>query len=377
MGIVMRKGSGIPPWAKAQGLPAAISVTNSVTVKDVALHAGVSLGTVSRVLNNHKNVNEDLRQRVLRSVAELGYFRSVTQTQARPEALTLREIGFLHVSLKNEASLNSFWANILHGAEMQASVENARVTYRNLQSRSDTSYRLLRELHTLRLDGILLVGPAEVDMISAIHNMGIPLVLVDNYSSEHSLDAVLSDNFEGSIQAVSYLINAGHRRIAFIDGPTLAGARMPNKVYTIERRATGYRAALYQAGYPLDDALVEESDLTSEGGYQACKRLLARNIPFSAIFCANDPAAIGVMKALHESGRRIPGDVSVIGFDDFMAEHLTPALTTVRVNKKAMGVAAVKALQARMADPQAANITITVRVELVKRDSVSPHKESD
>jgi LacI family transcriptional regulator len=186
---------------------------------------------------------------------------------------------------------------------------------------------------------------------------------------------VLSDNFEGARQAVEYLIEQGHTSIAFIGGPLAQNSRPINRIYTIERRASGYRTALLDAGLAVNYDLYESAGLTPDGGYEACKRLLAKKTKFSAIFCANDETAIGAMKAVREAGLSIPQDMSVVGFDDIdMAAHYNPALTTVRINKEAMGAMAVKTLIARAADPEAIGATIMLDVDLIKRESVGPSK---
>jgi DNA-binding LacI/PurR family transcriptional regulator len=136
----------------------------------------------------------------------------------------------------------------------------------------------------------------------------------------------------------------------------------------------GYRKALENAGIPLNYELIESGNLAADGGYEACKRLLARKQPLSAIFCANDPTAIGVLRALREEGLRVPEDISVLGFDDDLAEHF--GLTTMRVNKEEMGAVAVRTLIDRAADLQAPPRTIMLDVELVKRDSVRPYPSS-
>jgi len=356
--------------------------TGTITVKDVAREADVSVGTVSRVFNNHANVTEDVRQRVLEAASKVGYFGPRGQdTRSRENSRALREIGFLFSSNVDTAmtvTANPFWSHILYGVESEARKSNIKVTYRTLGELVQTPQLLLAALYEMKLGGILLVGPAEVETIQVIQNMKLPLVLVDNYVPGLSVDAVLGDNFEGARTAVDYLISAGHRRIAFIGGPTTVGGPRPiNKVYTIERRASGYRTALLDAGLPVNYDLYEATNLSTDEAYEACKRLLARNgvDGFSAIFCANDEIAIGAMKALREAGRRIPEDVSLVGFDDIaLVEHLTPALTTVRINKEALGSTAVKSLLTRAADFDAVNVTSMLEVELIKRDSVTAYK---
>jgi LacI family transcriptional regulator len=163
----------------------------------------------------------------------------------------------------------------------------------------------------------------------------------------------------------------GHRQIAFIGGPLLPGPRPVNQVYTIERRAEGYRLALVNAGLSVSYDLCESANLSTDQGYEACKRLLARGKPFTAIFCANDEMAIGAMKAIREAGLRVPDDISLVGFDDLEhVKHLDPALTTVQVNKEMLGAVALKRLLALMSSPDPVSVTSTLEVELVVRASV-------
>ncbi|GAC1469911.1 MAG: LacI family DNA-binding transcriptional regulator [Ktedonobacteraceae bacterium] len=355
-------------------------MAGSVTVKDVAREADVSVGTVSRVFNNHSNVTEEVRLRVLKAAAALGYFGPRSQElRANESSRALKEIGFLYYSNvdKTAATMNPFWSHILNGAESEARKSSVKVTYRAIGELTSTPDILLTTLYEMKLGGILLVGPAEPETIRLLQTMKLPLVLVDNYVPGLSIDAVLADNFEGARTAVDYLLSRGHRKIAFIGGPTLDSPRPSNKIYTLERRAAGYRTALLDAGLPVNYKLyVGSNDLSAEGGYEACKRLLMDNgdNAFSAIFCANDELAIGAMKAVREAGYRVPEDLSFVGFDDIaMVEHLTPALTTVRVNKEALGHVAVKSLLARFADFEAVSVTSILDVELVRRASVSTY----
>ncbi len=349
-------------------------MTTSITVKDIAREAEVSVGTVSRVFNNHKNVTEEVRLRVLKVAAELGYARSVSHDSPHSAYRAIKEIGFLYCSNVDEtaATSNPFWSHILHGAENEARKSNIKVTYRAIGELAQTPPRLIATIKEMNLDGILFVGPAELETIRLIKQLNTPMVLVDNYMPGIAADTVLCDNFEGARSAVEYLIEAGHSRIAFIGGPVVQGPRPVNKIYTLERRAAGYRTALRDAGLGVDYTLYEACTLSPESAYEACKRLLARNVVFTALFCANDSIAIGAMKALREAGRQVPEDISLIGFDDIdLVEHLTPALSTVRVNTEALGYVAVKSLLARVADPDMVAIASILAVELIKRDSVS------
>jgi DNA-binding LacI/PurR family transcriptional regulator len=356
-------------------------MAGTVTIKDIAEAASVSTVTVSRVFNNHPNVSSAVRERVFQAAADLGYSRrrrgdraEGKQTESLGNSRLLKEIGFLFApSLDSDTFDNPFWSRILAGVESEARRLVIKMTCRAIVGVDQTSQALLSTLYDLRLSGILLLGPAELELVRLLQSLKLPLVLIDNHIPGLAVDSVLSDNFEGAKEAVSYLIREGHTQIAFIAGPMRAGPGAINTIYTIEQRAAGYRAALYQAGLPLQPDVIESSNLTIAGGYEACQRLLARRATFSALFCANDLAAIGAIRALREAGRRVPDDTSIIGFDDVaFAEHLTPGLTTVWVHKRAMGTIAVRTLVARAANPEELAMTITLPVELIKRQSVAP-----
>jgi DNA-binding LacI/PurR family transcriptional regulator len=355
-----------------------------VTTQDVARAASVSRVTVSRVLNNHRNVTDRVRQRVLQVAADLGYLGqrprpSLISANGVPTARpVLRDIGFFFASLRGDepVSGNPFWSLVLHGAEQEATAAGMHVTYRSIRQGADQLRPLADSVRSARLDGMLLVGPASEATVAALRGVDLPLVLVDNAVPGAHVDAVLSDNFGGGRDAVAHLLELGHREIAFIGGPFRTSEpplRHPtNLVWSIEQRAQGFRAALGEAGVAPDHRLYAGADLTTAGGYEACRRLLAGGQRFTAVFCANDETAIGALRALHEAGLAVPGDVSVVGFDDIeIAQHLIPPLTTVRVDKEAIGSWAVQRLVARALDPHAISSTTALHVELVRRGTAA------
>lgn len=346
----------------------------NVTVKDIAQHAAVSIGTVSRVLNQREGVNGELRERVLRAAAELGYVGISGQNARLRAAPGVKEIGFLlaeHPAIAASDFIDPFWAQILHGVQTEARRHDIKVTYMGIGAMG-APQAVVDQLADSRLKTLLLVGPAEHDLVVALTDAGYLVVLVDNFTSSPATDAVLSDGYAGAYEAVSHLITHGHKDIACIGGPTIAGHSYSNAIYSIALRASGYRSALVDAGIPIRDELYASCDLTPAGAYTACCELLDRGASFTALFCANDKTAMGAMKALLERGRRIPQDCSVIGFDDIdFVQHLTPALTTVRVDREAMGTAAVRLLMARANDLGGIGTTQLIRVKLVARQSVA------
>ena len=348
-------------------------MADSATVKDVARQASVSVGTVSRVFNNHSNVSEEIRDRVLKAATEVGYTRSVAKDHPTTNPRSIKEIGFLFYSpLHNVTAMNNpFWPYILDGVEREARQSHTKVIYQDIGEARGTPQELFAEIQAMRLGGILLVGPADQDTVRLLKRLNIPIVLIANYVPGLSVDSVVCDELEGSLMAMNYLIKKGHRQIAFIDGSVLRGPDSISKFYAVERRRIGYRTALFDAGLPVEPELIEFGDLGATGGYQACQRLLERHVSFTALFCANDETAIGAIQALRGAGLRVPEDVSIIGFDDIaMAAHLTPALTTIRVNKEALGAIAVKQLLERLKEPEGISTSTVLEVELVERASV-------
>ncbi len=353
-----------------------------VTSNDVAKAAAVSRVTVSRVLNDHGNVTEEVRRRVLKAAAELGYHTARSRAQLRRRAAedtgALKDMGFFFHSLIKPESItsNPFWSTILHGAEQEAGKANITVIYRSISSLVSTPGMLLAAMKQMKLGGILLVGSAEAATARVIQQAGIPLILADIFFPDLDVDAVLIDDMEGIRLAMRHLFERGHHQIAYIGGPvTFTRTPIPRtagNIYSLERRLASYFTSLLEAEIPLNFDLVETGELGVDGGYVGARNLLERNAPFTAIVCANDQTAIGAMKAVREQGLRVPEDISIVGFDDIETAHLiTPALTTIQVNKEAMGAIAVRALIARVQDPASAVVTSMLRVKLIERNSVA------
>ncbi|GCE22956.1 LacI family DNA-binding transcriptional regulator [Dictyobacter kobayashii] len=341
----------------------------SITVKDIAQKAGVSIATVSRVLNNHANINDGIRQRVLKVAEELGYEKYEKPERARGK--NLKEIAFV-LTHGDVVTPDIFWMPILQGAETEANKARIRLTYQGVDANIKPAL-LISKIQELRTDGLLLVGPFTPETVRAAQEIGLPCVLIDNYirSRVKPIDAVLADNAGGVKDAMEYLISIGHRNIAFVGGHTTAS----KYIYTFRQRQAGYLQALQEANLPIIDELLLDIDVTSlEEIDEACQRLLDSHRPFSAMVCANDPTASYMMRALHKRNVRIPEDVSIIGFDDVaIARHLTPALTSVHVPTDAMGALAVKRLIERHSEPDGLAITHLVDVHLVHRNSVIAH----
>jgi len=334
------------------------------------------------VLNDHDNVTEEVRRRVLKAAAELGYHTARSRAQLRrkeaDESGALKDMGFFYHSLilPESVTSNPFWSTILHGAEQEAGKSNVTVIYRSISSLVSSPGALLASMKQMKLGGILLVGSAEAETVRVIQQAGIPLILVDIFFPTLDVDAVIIDNMEGIRLAMHHLFERGHRQIAYIGGPVIfTRAPFPqttSSIYSLERRLACYFTSLLEAEIPLNFDLVETGELGVDGGYIGARNLLQRDAPFTAIVCANDQTAVGAMKAVQEHGLRVPEDISIVGFDDIeTARLITPALTTVQVNKEAMGAVAVRALISRVQDPDSAIVTSMLKVKLIERGSVA------
>jgi LacI family transcriptional regulator len=289
----------------------------------------------------------------------------------------MSEVGFLFSPVNDgtDAASNPFWGRILAGVEAGALQSKIRLIYCSISSVRDTPATLVGMVQGMRLGGALVVGPAKQDALQALKALHLPIVQVGSYTRGAGLDGVVTEGFEGGRMATAYAIEQGHRRIAHITGPLVEGRLHPHCwSYDVDLRIQGYRAALFDAGLPVDDLLVEGSNLTPQGGYEACRNLLARRLDFTALFCANDSSALGAIRALREAGFDVPRDVSVIGFgdDSDIVEHISPALTTVRIDAEDLGAVGLKRLLARAADRTAPPTLTVLETELIKRESVQP-----
>ncbi|QJU59774.1 LacI family DNA-binding transcriptional regulator [Sphingomonas sp. AP4-R1] len=336
--------------------------TGQPTINDVARIAGVSKKTVSRVINNSPLLNGETRQRVEKVIAEIGY---IPNPQAR--ALALRRnylIGLVHDNPNAQTVMNVQRGMLegLQGTEFELVV---RPLNRGAQSMlSDLRHFLERQ----RLFGVLLMPPiSENDSIARLcDEIGCRYVRMGSVTLDVDSRMVASNDREGVRNAVSYLIEQGHRRIGLVAGPT--GFR------SAKERRTGFEDALREAGIPLQRSLIAEGDYTFESGLVAAERLLELTPRPTAIFSSSDTMAAGVMHAARRRGLEIPDDLSIIGFDDTpVAAHVWPPLTTVRWPIVSMGrSAALKLVAGLEDDPDAVEEPSLFLSTLVKRGSVAP-----
>ncbi|RFA16900.1 hypothetical protein B7R22_02160 [Subtercola boreus] len=343
----------------------------TVTIRDVAAHAGVSSGTVSRVLNQEPGVNERLRGSVFDAVRQLGY----VQRAAKPRLEPISEVGFFLVVLEGSEGrqgVAQFWADILFAVESHARKAGIRVVFRRLLDMEVDSASAADQISDLNLSSAFLVGPAPAEAALSLRRSGLRVILIDNAFPGWEGDAVLSDNFGGSYLVTQHLISLGHQNIAFIGGPRIDVIPGTNSVYSMAWRAMGYREALVANRLPLQPQLIENCNLTVKGASEAVRRLLDTKLPFTAIVASNDSTAVGAMQALEAAGVEVPASVSVVGFDDHPPATPHLPLTTLVVDTNAMGQVAVHVLKQILAEPSFPHQTATVPVKLRIRETTAP-----
>jgi len=325
----------------------------------VAQRAGVSIATVSHVINNTRHVSDDLRSRVLAAIEELNYQPSAVARSLRCKRT--RTIGMVIPD-----NCNPFFAEVARGIEDASFEQGYNVILCNSDGDVEKELDYLELLIGKRVDGIVLVSAgdsqATVDLLAG---QEAAVVIVDREISDLRADLVMTDNLQGGYQATSYLLGLGHRRIACIAGPS--------PLTPSAARVAGYRMALTKAGVRVDEQLILTGDFQSHNGYAAMRTLLALTEGPTAIFACNDMMAIGAICAIHQAGLSVPEDISVVGFDDIaLASFTCPPLTTVAQAKHAMGILAFEILRERMQDEGLPPRRELLETELVIRDSCRP-----
>ncbi len=294
----------------------------SPTIIDVAKKAGVSKSTVSRVTaDGGQGVSEEAKGRVLQAIDELGYVRNAVASSMRTDRTSLIMLAIPDIT-------NPYWPEVARGVQDVMDAEGYAVVFANSDWNSSREMEYLKMAQRNRLDGIL-INPVSVSN-EDLKSTNIPTVVMGTREEYSDFDRLGSDNYIGTKIAVRYLIELGHQRIGLILGQRQSTTNDPRK--------RGYASVLRNSNLPIDDDLVTVVPFTSAGGEQGFHRLFSHSSPPSAIFCANDTIAIGVLQAAHAAGLKVPHDISIIGMDDINAAAATnPALTTVAKPKYAIG----------------------------------------
>ena len=310
------------------------------TIVDVAERAGVSIKTVSRVINNERHVSAETRARVRKAVGELGFEANESARGMRSQT---QERSWVIGQLYGDPG-GVYTSDIQIGLSGRCRYFGYHLVIEELDYRSPDFERRMRTLvRRLRLDGAVLTAPlTDNDVLQAVlEEAGVPFVCVTPLVESRRIPSVRIDEQRAAYQLTQHLIALGHRRIGFLRG-------LPNHAGTHLRYA-GFEQALTEAGLTVDPGLVEDGEFRYFAAIHCANRLLSRADPPSAIFASNDEMAAAVIKVAHERDFKLPEDLSVVGFDDVpMAEMLWPALTSVRQPVMKMGAAAGDLLFTRL-----------------------------
>ncbi|MEU0877144.1 LacI family DNA-binding transcriptional regulator [Lentzea sp. NPDC005914] len=325
-----------------------------VTIRDVAAHAGVSVATVSKVLNQRYGVAAETLARVQQVIKELGYEASLVAQSLRNHRTNV--IGILVADIEPfSTELLKGAADALRGTGFELVVYSAGGRTGDPQG---WEHRYLTRLSGTLVDGAVLVTPA-VDLEGL---PGTPVVAVDPHTGRSPLPTVDSDNLHGGQLATEHLLELGHRRIALLTGR--------EDLKSAQQRETGYRRALAAAGVTVDESLIRRGDYDHDIAAESARELLSGPDRPTAVFAANDITAIATIETAGELGLRVPEDLSVVGFDNIPESALcTPPLTTVGQPIREMGRRAITLLVRLINGEQPDETHITLGTELIVRHS--------
>jgi DNA-binding LacI/PurR family transcriptional regulator len=335
----------------------------TISIKDIAKEMNISFSTVSRALNNSPRIKSETREQIQRKATEMGYLPS-----AVARSLVTRRTNTIGVVVTQITDL--FFAEVIQGIEETALNYGYNVILTNSDGIPEHELAAIQNLRERRVDGIILVAACaskeSKEQLFSSPGVATPIVIINNVHQEHVGYSVETDNAGGGQIATQHLLDLGHRRIAYIAGPD-------NEWDGVERQE-GYEQTLRAAGLSIDPALIVRGSNRPEGGMAAMQQLLALPSPPTAVFCYNDATALGAMRAAHTAGRRIPEDISVVGFDDIaLASFFEPPLTTIAQAKQEMGSKAMQLVLDLLAGERVTDNTV-LPSELIVRESTGAPK---
>lgn len=334
--------------------------TRKITREDVARRAGVSTATISYVINNGpRPVAADTRARVLRAIAETGYYPNEVARSLRIKQSST--IGLVIPDL-----MNLYFAGLARSLEEICFNRGYTLFVCSTNRETDKELRFAEMLRAKQVDGVVFIPDSEsMAAITTLRQAHVPVVVLEH--DLPGLPCLAVDDFRGGFLATDHLIGQGHRRIGFIE-------QRPGHTIS-QRRQEGYRAALDAAGLAIDPSLLVAAESTHASGAKAMETLLARRSGITAVFAHNDVIALGAMHAIHQAGLSIPGDISVVGYDDIAsAAFYCPPLTTISYAKESLALAAARKLFTMMDSDRDPVETTTelLPVSLIVRESTAP-----
>jgi len=334
------------------------NVYKNLTLKKVAEKAGVSIATVSRVLNKKSAVNPKTRVQVEKIIKELNYIPNRFAKRLRDKKTSSNLLGVLIPNIQNP-----FFVEVLRGIEDVAYENDYALIMCNF-AEDDTKQKLYLDiLNSQSIDGLLAAPTHEKDpKVIKLLNEGLPIVCVDRGLVDVDVDVVQVDNITGAYSAIDYLAKKGYKRIAYISG-------MPT-VPSSQQREKGYRAALKDNNLPYLSELVRHTVACHQGGLKMSEELLSLPNPPDALFTGNNVFTLGALETIHKMGLSIPEDIAIIGFDDmYWSISLNPPLSAVRQPAYEIGKLAAEQLISRIKNPERPTTKMILKTELMIRSS--------
>lgn len=304
----------------------------AITIKDIAERAGVSIATVSRVLNDSKPVSTELKKKILQIVEETEY-----KPNALARGLIKNQTGLIGIIIPDIS--NQTFASLITGIEGIADQNKFDIVVSNSHGKVEKELEIFDVFREKQLDGIIFSGVAlTTEHQRFFEKYKLPTVIVSQNFPQIELPSVLINNFQAAYDATNFLINLGHKKIAMITG-------LLEDISSGLDRYRGYSAALREAGLAEQEEYVKEGDFTMNSGYTLMAEILKCTTLPTAVFASSDKMAIGAMNCCYDSGYRVPADISIMGFDDLeIATAVRPALTTIHQDNKEIGAIAARLL---------------------------------
>lgn len=328
----------------------------AASIKDVAKEAGVSIATVSRVLNDVDVVNEETKKKVQDAIKKLGYRPNIVARSLKTQRT--KTVGILIPDISSQ-----LYPEIVRGTEDVANIYDYNIILCNSDLDLEKEKEYLRVLKEKMVDGLIYMSSSlEPEIVSLIKELELVTVLVETTDREKTFPSVSIDNREAAYDAVSYLLNKGNKKIAYIgvhkDAVNAAAARY-----------FGYEDALKEKGIDIDENLIYFGEVKAKEGYEGIKSILEKT-EIDAVFCASDELAMGAINGLRDKGISVPDEVDVIGFDDiYTASLFYPKLTTVAQPMYDMGSVGMRMLIKLINKKELEEKTYILPYELIERDS--------
>lgn len=328
------------------------------TINDVAEKAGVSVATVSHVINGTRYVSDELTERVERAMKEIGYHPNAVARSLKTQKT--KTIGLIVSDISNP-----FFSTLLRGVEDRALEKDHSLIVCNTDETLEKEKLYIDVLSQKKTDGLIIAPTGKSDQeLSELKERNVPLVFVDRTLEGIEAPSVLSDNVAGAEAATRHLVDLGHRRIGIILGL--------ESVNTSKERLRGYRNVIREKEINYDEGLVKQGYSQVAGGAEAARELLELESPPTAIFSTNNLMTIGAMQGIQESGKECPGNVSLVGFDDFeWASTFRPRLTTVAQSPYEIGSEAAKLLFDKIESVSREISEVRIPTNLKIRDSTA------